>query len=85
MLGMVFGIIPEHQGKGLDGALIMNAAKTIQNLSKTYPILEISGIGDFNRKMILVVKQVGGEICKTHTTYRYLFDRSKTFERMESL
>lgn len=85
MLGIVFGITPEHQGKGLDGALIMNAAKTIQDLSKTYPILEISGIGDFNKKMILVVKQVGGEICKTHTTYRYLFDRSKTFKRMKTL
>ena len=85
MLGIVFGITPEHQGKGLDGALIINAAKTIQNLSKTYPVLEISGIGDFNKKMILVVKQVGGEICKTHTTYRYIFDRNKTFERMETL
>jgi len=85
MLGIVFGITPEHQGKGLDGALIINAAKTIQNLSKTYPVLEISGIGDFNKKMILVIKQVGGEICKTHTTYRYLFDRNKTFKRMETL
>jgi hypothetical protein len=85
MLGIVFGIIPEHQGKGLDGALIMNAAKTMQNLSKTYPILEINGIGDFNKKMIIVVKQVGGEICKTHTTYRYLFDRSQTFQRMTAL
>jgi len=83
MLGIVFGVVPDHQGTGLDGALIINAAETIQNLSKTYPVLEINGIGDFNRKMILVVKQVGGEICKVHTTYRYLFDRKAPFKRMD--
>jgi len=83
MLGIVFGVIPEHQGTGLDGALIIRAAEIIQNLGDTYPVLEINGIGDFNRKMNLVVKQVGGEICKVHTTYRYLFDREKPFKRMD--
>ncbi|MBU0486854.1 MAG: hypothetical protein KKA07_00845 [Bacteroidetes bacterium] len=85
MLGMVFGIVPEHQGKGLDGALIMAVANVIQNEYKRYNIIEISGIGDFNRAMILVVKQVGGEIGKIHSTYRYLFDRSKPFERMKPI
>ena len=83
MLGVVFGVTPEHQGTGLDGALILSASKIIQNLNDTYPVLEINGIGDFNRKMILVVKQVGGEICKVHTTYRYFFDRTKPFKRMD--
>ena len=83
MLGVVFGVVPEHQGTGLDGALIISASKIIQNLGDTYPILEINGIGDFNRKMVVVVKQVGGEICKVHTTYRYLFDRTEPFKRMD--
>ena len=30
-------------------------------------------------------KQVGGDICKVHSTYRYLFDRSIPFERMKSI
>ena len=47
-----------------------------------YTDLEMNWIGDFNRKMIIVVKQVGGEIGKTHHTYRYLFDRNKPFQRM---
>lgn len=83
MLGIIFGVIPEHQGTGLDGALIIKSSKIVQYLPDTYETLEINGIGDFNRKMIIVVKQVGGEICKIHTTYRYLFDRKKPFERME--
>jgi len=85
MLGMIFGIVPEHQGKGLDGALIMACADMVQNHHKRYTTLEISGIGDFNRKMILVVKQVGGEVKKIHTTYRYQIDRSKPFERMKTI
>lgn len=82
MLGLVFGVIPEHQGKGLDGALVMATAQMVQQDYKRYPVLEMNWIGDFNRRMITVVKQVGGEIGKTHHTYRYLFDREKPFERM---
>lgn len=82
MLGLVFGVAPEHQGKGLDGALVMATAQMVQKDYKRYPKLEMNWIGDFNRKMIIVVKQVGGEIGKTHHTYRKLFDETKPFERM---
>ena len=82
MLGIVFGVVPEHQSKGLDGALVLKCYNDLKSLKGAYSKLEISGIGDFNRKMIVVVRQVGGEICKVHSTYRYLFDRSLPFERM---
>lgn len=82
MLGLVFGVSPEHQGKGLDGALVMATAQMVQKDYKRYPKLEMNWIGDFNRRMIIVVKQVGGEVGKTHITYRKLFDESKPFERM---
>ncbi|WP_276389253.1 hypothetical protein [Eudoraea chungangensis] len=85
MLGFVFGVVPEHQGKGLDGGLIHAFHNMAKSLSNRYEVIEINGIGDFNRKMIIVVKQVGGEICKIHTTYRYLFDRDKPFERMKAI
>ncbi len=83
MLGIIFGVIPEHQGKGVDGAIILASLNTLHSISNKYPVTEIKGIGDFNRKMILVIKQVGGDICKVHSTYRYLFDRKKPFERMK--
>jgi len=85
MLGIIFGVIPEHQGKGVDGAIIIASLDTLRSLSYKYEVTEIKGIGDFNRKMILVLKQVGGDICKVHTTYRHLFDRDKPFERMKSI
>ncbi len=85
MLGIVFGVIPEHQSKGLDGALVLRCYNDLQKLKGSYNNLEISGIGDFNRKMIIVVRQVGGNICKVHSTYRYLFDRTLPFERMSPI
>ena len=84
LLGMVFGVVPEHQGKGVDGAIIHAMAKVILP-EKRYEVLEMSGIGDFNPKMILVVRQVGGKVNKIHTTYRYLFDRDQPFQRMKPI
>jgi hypothetical protein len=46
-----------------------------------YSDLEMNWIGDFNPKMIKLVKQIGGKVRKTHITYRYIFDRTKPFER----
>lgn len=81
VLGMIFGVVPEHQGKGVDGAIIRHFAQyAISRLP--YEIFEMNGIGDFNPKMVIVAKQVGGDITKIHTTYRYLFDRNAPFERM---
>lgn len=82
MLGLVFGLVPEHQGKGVDGALIESTRVMVQEEYKRYPYLELNWIGDFNPKMIRVAEQVGGDISKTHHTYRYLFDRNAPFERM---
>lgn len=82
MIGLAFGISPEHQGKGIDGAIIMAVREMVQEKYKRYSLLEMNWIGDFNPKMLRVVDQVGGEIVKTHHTYRYLFDRNKPFKRM---
>lgn len=79
--GILFGIVPEHQGKGLDGAMVLNAREVLQVKYKRYDDYEMNWIGDFNPKMIIVVEQVGAEVCKTHHTYRKLFDENKPFRR----
>jgi hypothetical protein len=33
--------------------------------------------------MMTVARNVGGEVWRTHATYRYLFDRSQEFKRAE--
>ena len=81
MIGLVFGVAPEHQGKGVDGAIIQAARVMVQDDYHRYKYLEMNWIGDFNPKMINVVEQVGGYVSKTHHTYRYLFDQTKGFKR----
>lgn len=82
MFGIIFGVVPEHQRKGVESAMVMAAAKVLQDRSEVrYEDLQMNWIGDFNPKMMNVARYVGGTIYKTHHTYRYLFDRSRPFER----
>jgi GNAT superfamily N-acetyltransferase len=81
IIGRIFGIVPEHQGKGVDGALIEAFEKVASLPGFPYKDLEMNWIGDFNPAMLKVVENIGGMLHKTHVTYRYLFDRSKPFER----
>lgn len=80
--GVLFGIVPEHQGKGVDGGLIMAFRKLLQEDYKRYDEYEMGWIGDFNPKMIKVAEQIETDIVKTHATFRKLFDDSKPFKRM---
>lgn len=79
--GLVFGIVPEFQGKGVDSYMIAESGKIIQ-YKTPYTQYEMQWIGDFNPKMINVVENFG-DTFKTRqlTTYRYLFDREKEFKR----
>lgn len=79
--GILFGVVPEHQGTGVDGALILASRELWQSKNLHYTDFEVNWIGDFNPKMIQVVEQVGGYISKRHITYRKLFDESKPFKR----
>jgi len=81
LMGLVFGVVPEHQKKGVDAAIILTYYEMLKQ-HKLYDYIEMNWIGDFNPKMISVAKNIGGEIVKTHHTYRYLFDREKEFTRM---
>lgn len=81
MFGIVFGVMPEHQRKGVEIALIVAARESIQKDDMPYEELQMNWIGDFNPKMMRVAEQIGAKIYKTHHTYRYNFDREKQFER----
>jgi hypothetical protein len=78
--GLVFGIVPEYQGKGIDSFIVGEAYKTV--LKNPYDEYEMQWIGDFNPKMINVAQGIGDVYqSRKLTTYRYLFDRNKEFKR----
>jgi hypothetical protein len=79
-IGLVFGIVPEHQGKGVDAYMIVEGAKVIQ-VQKLYEEFEMQWIGDFNPKMVAIAESLGTYRSRVLYTYRYLFDRSKPFQR----
>ena len=80
--GILFGIVPEHHGKGVDGGMILGFRRMIQEEYLRYEDYEFGWIGDFNPKMMRVSEQVQTQVVKTHATYRKLFDESKPFKRM---
>jgi len=82
LTGIAFGIVPDHQRKGLEMAFILAASKTVQDASKVhYEDFVMNWIGDFNPKMMRVAESIGGTIWRTHGTFRYLFDRTQFFDR----
>ncbi|REJ84807.1 MAG: hypothetical protein DWQ44_08205 [Bacteroidetes bacterium] len=80
IIGLVFGIVPEHQGKGVDSYMIVEGAKVIQNHTD-YLDFEMQWVGDFNPKMVSIAQSLGTYKSRTLVTYRYLFDRNIPFSR----
>ncbi|MCB2409942.1 hypothetical protein, partial [Hymenobacter lucidus] len=82
LTGIAFGIVPEHQRKGLEMAFVLAVANMVQDTSKVrYEDFVMNWIGDFNPKMMRVAEAINGRIWRTHATFRYLFDREKEFRR----
>lgn len=78
--GLVFGVIPKWQGKGMDSYLIVESTKRFVPNSR-YEKYEMQWIGDFNPRMLKVAESLGADVTRELATYRYLFDRNKEFER----
>jgi hypothetical protein len=80
--GLVFGISPEWQGKGIDSFIVGEAYKDVIHPSFPYNEYEMQWIGDFNPKMVNVGLGLGDVfVSRRLCTYRYLFDRTKEFKR----
>ncbi len=80
--GVAFGIDPDHQGKGLEGAIFQEMERVLRNAKKRrYDNIIITWIGDFNPKMIRIIEGLGGKPLRIMATYRKLFDENAEFER----
>jgi GNAT superfamily N-acetyltransferase len=85
--GIIFGITPEFQGKGIESAIMTYILENyVQKGLCPYKSFEFAWIGDFNPVMNRMIERY---VCATkhkmHTTYRYLFDRTRPFERCPRL
>ena len=87
IFGIIFGITPEFQGKGIESGMMRYILETyIRSNRNHYKNIEFAWIGDFNPVMNRMIQSY---VCATqhkmHTTYRYLFDRTKEFHRCPRL
>jgi hypothetical protein len=79
-IGLVFGVVPSHQGKGIDSYLILQGAEHIRKKTP-YLEFEMQWIGDFNPRMVSIAENLGTYKSRILKTYRYLFDPNKEFKR----
>lgn len=80
--GLIFGVVPEHQGKGVESAIALrfrSAAR--ENPFYPYTTMDMNWVGDFNPKMLRFVSQLGATNDKTFITYRLLFNPNQPFSR----
>lgn len=77
--GLVFGIVPEWQGKGIDAYVIVEGGVNVIQKQNLYDDYEMQWIGEFNPKMVNIASSLGTYRSRTLVTYRYIFDRTKEF------
>ena len=80
MVGIVFGVVQEYHGKGVDAAMIKWYRDNIVEIAG-YDKTVLTWVGDFNPKMIHVAESLGGKEYRKLSTYRFLFDPMAAFER----
>ena len=86
IFGIIFGVAPEYQGKGVEAGMIRKFEIMIENEKHPYKTLEMAWIGDFNPVMMRMAESYVRAIpYKRHVTYRYLFDRGREFQRCPRL
>ncbi len=80
LAGIIFGVVPEFQGRGVDAGLAVVGQHNLIDPGK-FDYMELMWIGDFNPKMIKIADQLRAQKSKTYINYRYLFDRNAEFTR----
>ena len=78
---LVMGVIPKFQNSGIESGIFWQLRQVLLR-KPWYKDMELSWVGDFNPKMIRLFDAVGGKHVITHETLRYLFDRTRPFERL---
>ncbi len=78
-VGLVYGVVPSHQHKGID-ALLINTILT-QLKQRNYSVYEMQWIGSFNPKMLKLMTKLNAVCNRTLATYRLMLNSEFTFSR----
>ncbi len=78
--GVAVGVSPDFQKKGYESGMIHYAREYLKKKNR-YTKIILTWIGDFNPKMLSIMRALHSPKHQTLITYRYLFDKNATFER----
>jgi hypothetical protein len=78
--GILMGVIPKFQAKGIESGFILELEKVFREMPQ-YTEMEFSWVADFNPPMRKLWIAIGAVPAKEYITYRYLFDRNAEFKR----
>lgn len=78
--GVLMGVIPEYQNRGIESGFILNLVKVFER-KKHYHEIEFSWVGDFNPRMRKIFIAVGCKSVKHYITYRCMFDPDAPYKR----
>jgi GNAT superfamily N-acetyltransferase len=67
--GLIFGVVPEFQGKGITSGMVMKMFEIIKN-DPHLVSNELAWIGDFNPKMLNFLRRLGAVETKRHATFK---------------
>lgn len=70
--GIIFGVVPDYQNLGIETGMIMKFYESYTK-SRNIKIAELAWIGDFNAKMLSMLKSLGAYTTKVHLTFRKNF------------
>lgn len=71
---VIMGTKEQYRNQGLESTLFIKLKEYVLSLQQ-YEELELSWVGDFNKKMLSIHGATGAKPSKKHATYRYLFQQ----------
>ena len=72
MRAVIMGTKEKYQHQGLNRRLFIKLKEYVFALNR-YEELELSWVGDFNKKMISLHEATGATFAKRHATYQVIF------------
>jgi len=82
MRAVVGGVHPTHQNSGVESAIFFQLYKVFDK-KPWFKELELSWVGDYNPRMIAIIRRWEPEKRKHTFTYRYMINPDLTFIRFK--
>ncbi len=75
--GLIYGVVPEHQGKGIEAALLHSLQEVVSGEKLKYDELRLNRVGEFAPETRKTVQLLAGKFYQQYVMYQIMFDEIK--------